>query len=68
LEALDNIHLSKGRSVVENVFGTLKKTIKKLLLKSNLHIFFIPNVVTCFCLLYNFILDGKDVDVDALML
>jgi hypothetical protein len=53
--------------VVENVFGTLKKTFKKLLLKINLHIFFISNVVTCYCL-YTFILDGKDVDVDALML
>jgi hypothetical protein len=54
--------------VVENVFGILKKTIKKLLFKSNIHIFFIPNVVTCYCLLYNFILDGKDVDVNASML
>jgi len=54
--------------VVENVFGTLKKTFKKLLCKRNFHIFFVPNVVRCYCLLYNYILDGKDVDVDALML
>ncbi len=54
--------------MVENVFGTLKKTFKKLLFKRNLHIFFIPNVVSCYCLLYDYILDGKDVDVDALML
>jgi len=67
LEALNNIHLSKGRSVVENAFGTLKKNQKTITQKQSSY-FFIPNVVTCYCLLYNFILNGKDVDVDALML
>jgi len=53
---------------VKNVFGMLKKTFKILLPKSNLHIPFILNVVTCCYLLYNLILKGRDVDVDALML
>jgi hypothetical protein len=52
---------------VKNAFGMLKKTFKILLLKSNLHILFILIVVSC-CLLYNLILKGRDVDVDALML
>jgi hypothetical protein len=36
-----NKHLSRGRDVVENVVGKLKKSFKKLLLKNNLHILFI---------------------------
>jgi hypothetical protein len=68
LEALNNIHISKRRSVVENAFGTLKKKKKKTITQKQSSYFFIPNVVTCYCLLYNFILNGKDVDVDALML
>ncbi len=53
---------------MKNAFGMLKKTFKILLFKSNLLILFIPDVVTCCCLLYNLILKGRDVDVDALML
>jgi hypothetical protein len=52
--------------VVENAFKILKKTSRELLVKSNLHALFFPDVVTC-CLLYNMILDGNDVDVNALM-
>jgi hypothetical protein len=55
-----------GEIVVENAFGILKKTFKKLLLKNNLHIIFILDVVTC-CMLYNFILDRWDVNVNVLM-
>ncbi len=51
---------------MENVFGILKKTFRKLMVKNNLYTFFLPNVVKC-CLLYNMILDGRDVDVNALM-
>jgi hypothetical protein len=57
----------KGVSVVENAFGILKKTFRKLLVKNNFHTLFIHDVVTCCCLLYNMILDGRDVDVNALM-
>lgn len=53
---------------MKNAFGMLKKTFKILLFKSNLHILFIPDVVTYCCLLYNLILKGRDVDVDALIL
>jgi hypothetical protein len=67
LEALYNIHLSKWKSVVENVFEILKMNFRGVLFKGNLHILFIVDVVTC-CMLYNLILDGRDVDVDALML
>jgi hypothetical protein len=44
-----------------------QKTFRKLLVKSNLHTLFLLNVVTCYCLLYNMILDGRDVDVNVIM-
>ncbi len=36
-------------------------------MKRNLSILFIPNVITCCCMFYNLILDGQDVDVNALI-
>lgn len=44
----------------KSVFRMLKNKIRKILFKSNLHILFILDV-TCCCLLYNLILDGKHV-------
>jgi hypothetical protein len=67
LEIFFNRHLSKSRCVVENAFGILKKKFIKLLLKNNLLINFILDIVICRCMVYNLILDGRDVDVDALM-
>jgi len=60
LKALYNRHFTKGRIVVENVFGIL-------LLKNNLHTLFLLDVVTCCYLLYNTIFDGRDVDVYVLI-
>jgi hypothetical protein len=68
LEVIFNIKLYKGRSVMENVFKILKKTFKKLLLKSNLHVLFLPNVVSRCYMLQNLVLDGKDVNINELML
>jgi hypothetical protein len=53
---------------MENVFKILKKTFKKLLLKSNLHVLFLPNVVSRCYMLQNLVLDGKDVNINELML
>jgi hypothetical protein len=48
LEALMyNKQLCQARSVVENSFGILKKSFRKLLLKSNLNILFLLDVVLC---------------------
>ncbi len=68
LETTYNKHHSRGRSQIENVFGMLKKMFKELLLKSNLHILFMLDVVNYYCILYNLILDGQNVDVNFLML
>ncbi len=62
---LFNKQLCQGRSVIENSFGILKKTFRKLLLKTSLHVLFILDVVVCCCILYNMIIDGKDFDMDA---
>ncbi len=66
MEVLYNKLLFKGWSVVENVFCTLKKIFKELLLKSNLSIIFILDVV-CYYMFYNLVLNNKDVDVNAFM-
>jgi hypothetical protein len=68
LETTYNKHHSRGRNQVENAFGMLKKMFKELLLKSNLHILFMLDVVNYCCMLYNLILDGRNVDVKFLML
>ncbi len=67
LKALFNKHLSRGKSVVENVFRILKKTFKELFLKTNLNILFVLNVVVCCCIFYNMIIDDKDFDLQTLM-
>jgi hypothetical protein len=59
--------LFRARIVLENNFDILKKTFKELLIKSNLHVLFFPNVVVCHCMLHNMILNGKDIDIDKLM-
>ncbi len=41
----------------------LKKTFENLMFISNFHILFLCDVVTCCCLVFNMILDGRDVDV-----
>jgi hypothetical protein len=56
-----------AKVVVENSFDILKKTFKELLIKSNLNVLFLPNVVVCCCMLHNMILSGKDIDIDKLI-
>jgi hypothetical protein len=70
LEAWYNKHLSEGKSVMENSFGILRMSFRKLLFKTNLHVLFLPNVILCCCILYNMIeqvLDRKDLDIETLM-
>jgi len=64
LEVLFNKQLCRGRSVIENSFCILKKT---LLLKTNLHVLFLLDVVVYCWILYNMILGGKDFDIDTLL-
>jgi hypothetical protein len=55
--------------VVENAFWILRKKFRKLFLKSNLHILFVPNVLICCCIFHNIIIDGNlDLDIQTLMI
>ena len=56
LECLFNKKLSRGRSVVENVFGILKQSFRELLNITNLHVNFVPDIIICCCLLHNVLL------------
>jgi len=38
------------------------------LLKTNLHVMFLPDVIVCCCILYNMIFDGRDLDINSLMM
>jgi hypothetical protein len=52
LEALYNPQLCQGRILVEFFFEILKKMFKELLLKTNLHIVFLFDVVMCCCMVH----------------
>ncbi len=53
--------------MVENIFNILKKTFRKLMIKYNLNVLFLPDVVACCCILHNMSLNGKDANIDELM-
>jgi hypothetical protein len=56
LETLFNRKLRKGKSIVENAFGILKQTFRELLVKSELDIVFLPDMITCCAILHNVLL------------
>jgi hypothetical protein len=57
---------SRARSVVENTFGILKQTWRELLQKTEMRVEFVPDVVTCCCMLHNMILRTVAPDIDYL--
>jgi hypothetical protein len=68
LETLFNKQFSHVIVLVENNFGILKKTFRKLMIKSNLDVQFLSNVIICCYMLHNMILNGKNAKIDELML
>ena len=62
-EQLFNRRLRRERCVVENAFGILKQTFWELLVKSNLHVIFLPNVILCCALLHNVLLEQSPEEV-----
>jgi hypothetical protein len=45
-----------------------KRKTSKMLLKINFHVMFLLNVIVYCYILYNMILDGKDLDINNLMM
>lgn len=62
-----NKKLRKGRCVVENAFGILKLTFRKLLEKSDLLVTFLPNVILCCVILHNVLLGQSHKEVEELL-
>jgi hypothetical protein len=67
LERLYNKKLRTGRCIVENAFGILKQTFRELLVKSDLHVVFLPDVITCCAILHNVLLGQSHDEVEHLM-
>ena len=65
-DTLFNRKLRRGRGVVENAFGILKQTFCELLVKSDLDVVFLPDVITCCAILHNMLLGQSHGDVERL--
>jgi hypothetical protein len=66
-EQLFNRRLRKGRCVVENAFGILKQTFRELLVKTQLHVTFLPDVIICCAILHNVLLGQFQDQVEQLL-
>ena len=66
-EGLFNKRLSRGRVVIENAFGILKQTFRELLVKSELEVSFMPDVILCCAILHNVLFGQAHEDVDHLL-
>jgi len=66
-ESLFNRKLNRGRGVVENAFNILKQTFRELLLKSDLQVIFMPDVIFCCALLHNILLGQTNKEVERLL-
>ena len=56
VERLYNCKLRQGRCMIENAFAILRQSFKELKHTTDLHVFLLPNVVVCYCLLHNLLL------------
>ena len=66
-DSLFNRKLRRGRGIVENVFGILKQTFRELLVKSDLSVTFLPDVIMCCAILHNVLLAQSHGDVERLL-
>jgi len=53
--------------MVENAFGILKHTFRELLVKTNLHLAFLPDVILTCAILHNIILGQTSEQVQNLL-
>lgn len=66
-ETLFNRKLQRGWYVVENAFGTVKQSFRELLLKSYLHVTFLPDIILCCAILHNILLGQSHEEVEELL-
>ena len=66
-DTLFNRKLRRGRCVVENAFGILKQSFRELLVKSDLQVTFLPDVITCCAILHNILLGQSHEAVETLL-
>lgn len=52
---------------MENAFGILKQSFKELLLKSDVHIIFLPDVILCCAILHNILMGQSHEEVEELL-
>lgn len=52
---------------MENAFGILKQSFRELLVKSDLHIAFMPDVILSCCILHNILLGQSHEEVEELL-
>jgi hypothetical protein len=67
IDTLYNWKLQRVRGVVENAFGILKQSWRELLLKSELDVAHLPDVILSCCLLHNLLLGQASVEVEVLL-
>ena len=60
-----NHQLSKARIYCEIAFGRLKGTFKEVGWRSGIDVVFLPQVIHACCILYNILVDCKQLDFDA---
>jgi hypothetical protein len=66
-DSLFNRRLRQGRCVVEDAFGIMKQTFRELLVKSELHVVFLPDVIICSAILYNVLFGQSHEEVEQLL-
>jgi hypothetical protein len=65
LEAFHNNYICCGRNVMENLFVILEKKLQIFIFKNHLHVLFLLDVIICCSILYNRILDNKDLEIEV---
>jgi hypothetical protein len=66
-DTLFNKKLRRGHGIVENTFGILKQTFQELLVKSELQVAFLPDVIMYCALLHNVLFRQSHEEVQQLL-
>jgi hypothetical protein len=67
LELLSNRKHKWSHSILENVFGILKKGFREFFSRTKLHVSFVSNTFTTCCLLHNLLWSHTETTIEMLM-